>query len=157
VGAYPEKHPEARTAQDDIDHLKRKLDAGAADAITQFFFDNTVFLRFRDGCAAAGVTAPIVPGVLPIENFAKTRRFAEACGASIPDWMARAYENAGDDAEAARLLSISIASEQCADLIAEGVPHLHLYTLNNPDIPYDVCSAIGVTPQPMRIAAGGAA
>jgi len=157
VGAYPEKHPEARTPQDDVDNLRRKLDAGAKDAITQFFFDNACFLRFRDACARAGITAPIIPGVLPIENFAKMARFAEACGATVPAWLSKAFENAGEDAEAVRLLSTAIASEQCADLIAEGVPHIHLYTLNNPDLPYDVCSAIGVQPSPTRIAAVGGA
>ena len=154
VSAYPEKHPEATSLEADIDNLKRKIDAGATDAITQFFFDNAVFLRFRDACAKAGITAPISPGVLPIENFDKMRRFAEGCGAGVPDWLARAFGNAADE-DAARLLSVSIAAEQCADLLAEGVEHLHVYTLNNPDLPYDVCQAIGVEPQPaQRLAVG---
>jgi methylenetetrahydrofolate reductase (NADPH) len=154
VSAYPEKHPEAASLAADIDNLKRKIDAGAADAITQFFFDNAVFLRFRDACAKAGVTAPIIPGILPIENFEKMCKFAAGCATSVPDWMGRAYANAAD-AEAARLLSVSIAAEQCAELLAEGVPHLHIYTLNNPDLPYDVCQAIGVEPQPTRVSAVG--
>jgi methylenetetrahydrofolate reductase (NADPH) len=154
VSAYPEKHPEAASLEADIENLKRKIDAGATDAITQFFFDNAVFLRFRDACAKAGVTAPIIPGVLPIENFDKMRRFAEGCGAGVPDWLARAFANAQDE-DAARLLSVSIAAEQCAGLMAEGVDHLHLYTLNNPDLPFDVCRAIGIEPQPTRIAAAG--
>lgn len=157
VGAYPETHPEAASPQADIDNLKRKIDAGADAAITQFFFDNEVFLRFRDACAAAGIAAPIMPGVLVIENFAKMRRFAEGCGARVPDWLGRAYATAGDDADAARLLSISIAADQCAGLMEEGVDHLHVYTLNNPDLPYDVCSAIGVEPQPTRLAVAGGA
>lgn len=154
VGAYPETHPEAASPQADIDNLKRKLDAGASEAITQFFFENATFLRFRDACAKAGITAPIVPGILPIENFAKMRRFAEGCGASVPAWLAQAFEHA-ETQEAAELLSISIAAEQCSKLMAEGVEHLHLYTLNNPDLPYQVCRAIGIDPRPMRVAAAG--
>lgn len=156
VSAYPEKHPEADSLASDIAVLKRKMDAGAADAITQFFFDNSVFLRFRDACVKAGITIPIIPGVLPIENFDKMRRFAEACATAVPGWMVEAYANAGSD-EARRLLSVSIAAQQCADLVAEGVPHLHLYTLNNPDLPFDVCQAIGIEPNPTRLAAVGGA
>ena len=154
VGAYPEKHPEAADPDADVDHLKRKLDAGGAAAITQFFFDNADFLRFRDRCAKAGITAPIYPGVLPIENFAKMKRFAEGCGATVPEWLGKAFETA-EAQDATDLLAISIAAEQCADLMAEGVEHIHLYTLNNPDLPYQVCRAIGVEPQAMRVAAAG--
>jgi len=136
--------------------LKRKIDAGAADAITQFFFDNATFLRFRDACAKAGISATIMPGILPVENFEKMRRFAEGCGASVPDWMARAFANTQTEEEA-RLLSVSIATAQCTGLMAEGVAHLHLYTLNNPDLPYDVCQAIGVAPQADRVAMAGGA
>ncbi|TVQ56560.1 MAG: methylenetetrahydrofolate reductase [NAD(P)H] [Rhodobacteraceae bacterium] len=154
VGAYPETHPEAASPQADIDNLKRKLDAGATEAITQFFFENATFLRFRDACARAGITAPIIPGILPIENFAKMRRFAEGCGAGVPVWLAQAFEHA-ETQDAAELLSVSIAAEQCAGLLGEGIDHLHLYTLNNPDLPYQVCRAIGIEPRPMRIAAAG--
>ena len=153
VGAYPEPHPEAATPQADIDMLKRKIDAGAAEAITQFFFDNATFLRFRDACARAGIEAPIIPGVLPIEDFTKMRRFAARCGARVPEWMEKAYANA-DAQDAAELLSISIATEQCAELLAEGVEHLHIYTLNNPDLPYQICRAIGVEPQLAQVASG---
>jgi methylenetetrahydrofolate reductase (NADPH) len=156
VSAYPETHPEAASPASDIDVLKRKIDAGATDAITQFFFDNAHFLRFRDACAKAGVTAPIIPGILPIETFSKTRRFAEGCGAAVPAWMEKAYANAGEG-EAATLLSVSIAAEQCQELIAEGVGHIHLYTLNNPDLPWQVCRAIGIEPRATRIAAVGGA
>lgn len=156
VSAYPETHPEAASPAADIDMLRRKIDAGATDAITQFFFDNATFLRFRDACAKAGVTATVMPGILPVENFDKMRRFAEGCGASVPDWMARAFANAQTEDEA-RLLSVSIAAAQCDGLMAEGVEHLHIYTLNNPDLPYDVCQAIGVTPKPDRVAAAGGA
>ena len=156
VSAYPEPHPEARTAQDDIDTLKRKVDAGATEALTQFFFDNADFLRFRDACAAAGVTIPIHPGVLPIENFEKMRRFAEGCGARVPERLHEAFA-AAHEPEAARRLAVALAVEQCAALIAEGAPHIHLYTLNNPDLPFEVCAGLGVAPAPARLAAAGAA
>lgn len=152
VSAYPEKHPEAASLQADIDNLKRKLDAGAADAITQFFFDNEVFLRFRDACADAGIAAPVHPGILPIENFDKMRRFAEGCGAQVPAWLGEAYAPVEDEAGRAAL-SIEIAAKQCMGLIAEGVGHLHIYTLNNPDLAYDVCRAIGVEPKAAPLAA----
>jgi methylenetetrahydrofolate reductase (NADPH) len=154
VSAYPETHPEATSPAVDIDVLKRKIDAGATDAISQFFFDNAIFLRFRDACAKAGVTAPIVPGVLPIENFAKMRRFAESCGAGVPSWMEGAYAEAGEG-EAATELSVRIAADQCRELIAEGVRHIHLYTLNNPDLPWRVCREIGVEPRAVRLSAAG--
>jgi methylenetetrahydrofolate reductase (NADPH) len=154
VGAYPEVHPEAASPEADIESLKRKIDAGATEAITQFFFDAPAFLRFRDACAAAGIKAPIVPGILPIEDFAKMRRFAEGCGAKVPAWMEKAYANA-ETPEARELLSISIATDLCTRLAAEGVGHLHLYTLNNPDLPYQICRAIGIEPRPMRVAAAG--
>lgn len=156
VGAYPEPHPESTDALADFDHLKRKLDAGADSAITQFFFDNELFLRFRDAAVKAGITAPIQPGILPIENFAKMRRFAAGCGASVPDWLIKAYENA-DEQDMTETLSRCICAEQCDGLISEGVDHIHFYTLNNPDLPYDVCRAMGVQPQPLGAAAGGAA
>ncbi|MFN3613628.1 MAG: methylenetetrahydrofolate reductase [NAD(P)H] [Rubrimonas sp.] len=153
VSAYPEKHPEAASLQADIENLKRKLDAGAADAITQFFFDNEIFLRFRDACADAGISAPIHPGILPIENLEKMRRFAAGCGATVPDWLGEAYAPVKD--EAGRMaLSIEIAARQCLELASEGVAHLHIYTLNNPDLAYEVCRAIGVEP---RVAAPVAA
>lgn len=152
VAAYPEPHPDARTPQDDVDHLKRKIDAGATAAITQLFFDNEVFLRFRDKCAAAGITAPIIPGIMPVENFTRMRNFAERCRTTIPGWMEKAYRNAeGEDQH--DLLSVSICAEQCDDLMANGVDRLHLYTMNKPDLPYQVCRALGVEPVPMQVAA----
>ncbi|MFO1143338.1 MAG: methylenetetrahydrofolate reductase [NAD(P)H] [Amaricoccus sp.] len=157
VGAYPEVHPEAATAAADIDNLKRKLDAGASMALTQFFFEVEDFLRFRDACARAGITAPIHPGILPVENFAKMQNFAARCRAAVPDWMHAAYAHA-DTPEAAYLLSVSIACEQCDALIDEGVEHLHVYTLNNPDLSYDVCRALGYHAAPLAaVAEGGAA
>ncbi len=156
VAAYPEKHPEAASLASDIENLKRKVDAGAGMAITQFFFDNQDFLRFRDACVAAGIGVPIVPGILPVESFRKMVNFAARCQARVPEWMHRAYERA-DTVEDAYLLSVATATAQCDALIAEGVEHLHIYTLNNPDLPYDVCRAIGYVPAPLVAAEGGAA
>ena len=156
VAAYPEKHPEAASLASDIENLKRKVDAGAGMAITQFFFDNQDFLRFRDACVAGGIGVPIVPGILPVESFRKMVNFAARCQARVPEWMHRAYERA-DAVEDAYLLSVATATAQCDALIAEGVEHLHIYTLNNPDLPYDVCRAIGYVPAPLVAAEGGAA
>jgi len=154
VAAYPEKHPEAASLSADLDNLKRKLDAGADGAITQFFFDNDDYFRFRDAAEKAGISAPIMPGILPIENFAKMTRFAKMCGAKVPDWMGHAFENA-DAQDASELLSVALCAEQCSALVAQGAEHLHIYTLNNPDLPYQVCRALGIEPRPMQIAAAG--
>lgn len=143
VGAYPEPHPEAADEGADVAHLKRKFDAGADDAITQFFFDIDTFLRFRDRCAAAGVTKPIAPGVLPVENFERMQGFAARCGAAVPAWMHEAFGKTASEEEAGRL-SVSIAAEMCERLRREGADHIHLYTLNNPDLPFDVCEAVGI-------------
>lgn len=156
VAAYPEKHPEAATLETDIDNLKRKLDAGATDAITQFCFDTDTFFRFRDAAAKAGITAPIVPGILPVENFAKMKNFAGRCAAAVPAWMDQAFGNVETDAEA-HLLSVSIAAEQCSEMMAQGVDHLHFYTLNNPDLTFDICTAIGIEPIAMQGVVGGTA
>ncbi len=154
VAAYPEKHPDSADLKADMENLKRKFDAGADDAITQFFFDNEDYFRFLDAAEKAGIDAPIIPGILPIENFGKMRNFAARCQARVPDWMAKAYENA-DELGVTELLSTSICAEQCSELMAQGVTQLHFYTLNNPDLPFSVCRAIGVQPTPMQIAAGG--
>lgn len=146
VGAYPEKHPEAADQQADIDWLKAKIDAGAHSAITQFFFEADTFLRFRDKCAAAGIDAPIIPGILPIENWNGARKFAQMCGTSIPAVIADAFENALRDGTT-DLLATAVATELCSDLMDEGVDHLHFYTLNRPTLTRDVCHALGVTPK----------
>ena len=148
VAAYPEVHPDAASPRADIDNLKRKLDAGAATALTQFFFENEDFLRFRDACARAGITAPIHPGILPVENFGKMVNFAARCRSSVPGWMHKAYARA-ETPEDAYQLSVAIAVDQCDALIAEGVGHLHVYTLNNPDLTYDVCRALGYVAAPL--------
>ena len=156
VAAYPETHPEASSDAADIAALKAKQEAGATRAITQFFFETERFLRFRDRAAAAGVTIPILPGILPIENFPKMARFAERCQTHVPDWMAKAFSNA-DTGEEALLLATSIAADQCAELMDEGAEHIHLYTLNNPDLAYDVCRAIGAEPGGLSLAVGAGA
>ncbi|HMQ94978.1 MAG TPA: methylenetetrahydrofolate reductase [NAD(P)H] [Amaricoccus sp.] len=156
VAAYPEKHPDAVDLAADIDNLKRKIDAGASNAITQFFFENEDFLRFRDACAQAGISAPIIPGILPVENFGRMTNFAARCHATVPEWMHKAFARA-DSPETAHLLAVAIASDQCDTLRAEGVEHLHFYTLNNPDLTYDVCRALGYAAAPLAMAEGGAA
>lgn len=145
VGAYPETHPEAADIAADIEWLKRKIDAGACEAITQFFFEADAFFRFRDACAKAGIDAPILPGILPIENWAGARRFAQGCGASVPAWLDAAFEKAarhGDGRD--DLLAVAVATELCSDLIEGGVEHLHFYTLNRPDLTRDICHALGL-------------
>ncbi|WP_224813901.1 methylenetetrahydrofolate reductase [NAD(P)H] [Hasllibacter sp. MH4015] len=146
VGAYPDPHPEAASMQDCVTFLKRKLDAGATSAITQFFFEADTFFRFRDACAAAGIDAPIIPGILPIEDWTRARRFATSCGAVIPQWLDDAYAAATRDGRE-DLLSTAICTEMCANLIEGGVENLHFYTLNKPELTRDVCAALGVTPK----------
>jgi len=146
VGAYPDGHPEAASLKAHVAYLKRKFDAGATSAITQFFFEAETFFRFRDLCAKAGITAPIVPGILPIEDWAKTRRFATRCGAQIPSWLDEMYTTAIRDGRS-EILSTALCSELCTDLIEGGVEDLHFYTLNTPDLTRNVCAALGVTAQ----------
>ncbi len=146
VGAYPEKHPEAADQKADIDWLKRKLDAGASAAITQFFFEAETFLRYRDACAAAGITAPILPGILPIENWDGARRFAARCGTSVPAWLDDAFAHAKRDGRE-DLLATALCTELCDTLLTEGVEHLHFYTLNRAQLTREVCRALGLTPE----------
>jgi methylenetetrahydrofolate reductase (NADPH) len=145
VGAYPEPHPEAADSAADVAWLKRKIDAGASSAITQFFFESETFLRFRDACAAAGIAAPVIPGILPIENWAGVRKFAARCGARVPQWLDDAFATALRDGRE-DLLSVALCTELCDRLIGEGVEDLHFYTLNRPHLTRDVCHALGVTP-----------
>ncbi|CUH63841.1 5,10-methylenetetrahydrofolate reductase [Thalassovita gelatinovora] len=146
VGAYPEKHPESADHQADIEWLKRKFDAGADEALTQFFFEAETFFRFRDACEKAGIDKPIIPGILPIENFKGTRNFAKRCGTLVPDWVTDAFEKAERDGRH-DLLATALCTELCSDLIEGGVDSLHFYTLNRPELTRDVCHALGVTPQ----------
>jgi methylenetetrahydrofolate reductase (NADPH) len=150
VAAYPETHPEARSAGHDLDNLKAKLDAGANRAITQFFFDVELFLRFRDRAAATGITVPIVPGILPVTNFAQLKRMSGTCGASIPSWMAAHFDGLDDDPDTRRLVATSLAAEQCRRLQADGVNEFHFYTLNRADLIVAICHLLGVrAPKPV--------
>lgn len=145
VGAYPDAHPDATSATADVEYLKRKFDAGADEALTQFFFEADTFFRFRDACEKAGIDKPIVPGILPIENWKGARRFAESCGTHIPAWVIEAFEKAERDGRQ-DLLATALCTELCSDLMEGGVDQLHFYTLNRPELTRDVCHAIGVTP-----------
>ncbi len=146
VGAYPEKHPEAADQAADIAFLKRKIDAGATSAITQFFFEADTFFRFRDACVKAGIDAPIIPGILPVENWNGVQKFAKACGTHIPPVVSQAFENATRDGTT-DLLATALTTELCDDLITGGVDHLHFYTLNKPSLTYDVARALGIAPK----------
>ena len=146
VGAYPEPHPEAAHQQADVDWLKRKIDAGASRAITQFFFEAETFLRFRDACVAAGIDAPIVPGILPIISWDGARRFAERCNAYVPPRLEEAFATAIRDGRE-DLLALTQCTVLCERLIQEGVEDLHFYTLNRPTMTRDVCFALGIVPE----------
>jgi len=147
VAAYPEVHPEAPDAKFDLDNLKRKLDAGATRAITQFFFDVDLYLKFRDRCAAAGIESSIVPGILPITRFPQLERFAAMCGASVPDWLRDRFAGLDDDAETRRMIAASVAIEQARRLEQEGIDEFHFYTLNRSELTYAICHALGVRPK----------
>jgi len=147
VGAYPDQHPDAATAQADVDWLKRKLDAGADEALTQFFFEPETFFRFRDACEKAGIDgSKLTPGILPIENWKGARNFARRCGTKIPAWVEDAFEKALRD-DRADLLATAMCSELCTELLEGGVEKLHFYTLNRPELTRDVCFALGITPK----------
>jgi methylenetetrahydrofolate reductase (NADPH) len=154
VAAYPEVHPEAPSAEFELEYLKAKIDAGATRAITQFFFDPDVFLRFRDKCVKAGITAAIIPGILPITRFPQMLRMAQRCGASVPDWLVHRFDGLDDDPETRRLIAASVAIEQVQQLQKHGVEHFHFYTLNRSELTYAICHALGVRPEPARAAVG---
>jgi methylenetetrahydrofolate reductase (NADPH) len=144
VGAYPETHPDAASPEADLDNLKRKLDAGASSAITQFFFDAETYLRFRDRASAAGITQPIIPGILPVTNFSRVVAFSKRCGASVPPWMHELFEGLDEDAETRRLVAASTACDLCNKLKAEGVSDFHIYTLNRAELAMAICRRLGV-------------
>ena len=146
VAAYPETHPEAPDPSFDLDNLKRKLDAGATRAITQFFFDTAVYLRFLDRCMAAGITAPIVPGIMPVSNYAQAVKFSAGCGASVPPWLGHLFAGADEDPELRRMLAAVVAAEQVRLLQANGVDEFHFYTLNRPELVYAIAHILGVRP-----------
>jgi methylenetetrahydrofolate reductase (NADPH) len=147
VAAYPETHPDAASPGADIDNLKRKLDAGASRAISQFFFEPETFFRFRDKLTAAGITADILPGILPVSNFAQTRKFADACGAQIPTWMAGLFEGVDTHPPARQLIAATISAEFCRRLYAGGVRDFHFYTLNRAELAYAICHLLGLRPK----------
>lgn len=147
VGAYPDPHPDAADQNADVEWLKRKLDAGADEALTQFFFEAETFFRFRDACEKAGIDgSKLTPGILPIENWKGTRNFARRCGTVIPQWVEDAFDKAERDGRE-ELLATAMCTELCSDLLEGGVSNLHFYTLNRPELTRDVCFALGVTPK----------
>lgn len=146
VAAYPESHPDSPTLKADLDNLKRKIDAGATQAITQYFFDAEDFLKFRDRINAAGIDVPVIPGILPVTNFAKVVEFSERCGASVPDWMASLFDGLDDDPDTRKMVAVSVAVDQCRALQAEGVNQFHFYTLNRAELTYAICWRLGLRP-----------
>jgi methylenetetrahydrofolate reductase (NADPH) len=147
VSAYPEKHPDSPTVDADIDMLEAKVDAGAARAMTQFFFDNDHYFRYLDRVRARGISIPIIPGILPVQNFKQTKVFAVRCGASVPDWLAERFDGLDDDAATRKLIAAAVAAEQVLDLVDQGVTDFHFYTMNRADLVYAVCHLLGLRPQ----------
>ena len=147
VGVYPEQHPESPSIDHDIDVIKAKIDVGATRLVSQFFFDIDAFLRFRDRIRAAGVTAPLIPGIMPVANFATLQRMSASCGTAIPDWLGAHFEGLDDDPETRKLLAASVAAETCARLQEEGFSDFHFYTLNRADLVYAICRVLGVREQ----------
>jgi methylenetetrahydrofolate reductase (NADPH) len=146
VAAYPETHPQAQSADADLDNLKRKLDAGASRAITQYFFDSTAFLKFLERARRAGISAPIIPGILPVTNFAQVVRFSAMCGTSVPDWLSELFEGLDDDQDTRKLMAAMVATEQCRALQSEGITDFHFYTLNRADLTLGICRRMGLKP-----------
>ena len=144
VAAYPEYHPQANSPKDDLLAFKRKVDAGANSAITQYFYNLDAYLHFRDECAALGVNVPIVPGIMPIVSFSKLARFSDACGAEIPRWMRRKFEAFGDDSDSIKAFGLDVVSELCAKLIAAGAPGLHFYSMNQAAPTIALCERLGL-------------
>lgn len=155
VAAYPEVHPEAASPDADLDNLKRKIDAGATRAITQFFFDNWTFLRFVDRARKAGITVPIVPGIMPVTNFTQMVKFAKQTGAAIPRDFARLFEGLDHDPETRKLVAATVAAEQCQQLERAGITEFHFYTLNRADLTYALCHVLGLRPVGIPDAGGG--
>ncbi len=153
VAAYPEIHPTALSADHDLDNLKRKLDAGATRAITNYFFEGEVFLRFLDRALAAGITAPLVPGIMPVSNYAQAAKFSAMCGASVPEWLGAMFEGTEDDPETRRMIAAIVAAEQVRLLQANGVDEFHFYTLNRPDLTFAIAHLLGVRAKPASVPA----
>lgn len=153
VAAFPEKHPESKSIDQDLDVMKKKVDAGATRAITQFFFDNDQYLRFLEKVRSKGINIPIVPGILPVQNFKQAKNFAERAGASVPQWLADRFEGLDEDVATRKLVAAAIASEQVLDLVDEGVTDFHFYTMNRADLVFAICHLLGLRPKSVSKAA----
>jgi len=153
VAAYPETHPEAASAEADLDNLKRKVDAGADMVITQYFFDVDIYLRYLERVRAAGIDIPIIPGILPVTNFQQVAKFSTACGTSVPKWLADLFDGLDEDPESRRLIAASVAAEQCRVLHANGVKQFHFYTMNRAELCFAICHMLGVRPAALNRAA----
>jgi len=153
VSAYPEGHPESKTADADIDVLKAKIDAGATRAITQFFFENDIYMRYLDKVRSHGIDIPIVPGIVPVQNFKQTANFAKKTGASIPQWLAERFEGLDDDEKTRRLIAATVTAEQVLDLVDRGIRDFHFYTMNRADLVYAICHLLGLRPKSEQKAA----
>ena len=149
VAGYPEKHPDSKSVDADLDNLKAKVDAGAARVITQFFFDNAHYLRFLEAARARGIWAPIVPGIVPIHNFKQVSGFAGRCGATMPSWLARRFDGLDADPQTTHLVAAATAAEQVMDLVDHGIRQFHFYTLNRADLVYAICHLLGLRPEPV--------
>lgn len=147
VAAYPEKHPDSPSVEADLDMLKAKVDAGANRAITQFFFENDLYFRYLDRVRARGIDIPVVPGILPVQNFKQVKNFAERCGASVPGWLAERFEGLDDDIDTRRLVAAAVAAEQVMDLVDRGITDFHFYTMNRAELVYAICHLLGLRPE----------
>ena len=152
VSAYPEKHPESASLDADIDALKAKVDAGATRAITQFFFDNDLYYRYLDRVRAAGITIPIVPGILPVQNFKMAKNFAQRAGATMPDWLSQKFEGLDDDADTRRLVAATVAAGQVQKLAKQGIDNFHFYTMNRADLVFAISHLLGIRPGAQKAA-----
>jgi methylenetetrahydrofolate reductase (NADPH) len=152
VSAYPEKHPDSADVAADLDMLKAKVDAGASRAITQFFFENDLYFRYLDRVRAAGITIPIVPGILPVQNFKQARNFAARAGASVPGWLAARFDGLDDDPATRKLIAAAVAAEQVLGLVDHGIDDFHFYTMNRADLAYAICHLLGLRPDIERAA-----
>jgi methylenetetrahydrofolate reductase (NADPH) len=153
VSAYPEKHPDSPSVAADIDMLAAKVDAGASRAITQFFFENDLYFRYLDQVRARGITIPIVPGILPVQNFKQAKNFASRCGTSVPEWLAERFDGLDDDPATRKLIAAAVAAEQVLDLVDRGVTDFHFYTMNRADLVFAICHLLGLRPDVKREAA----
>ena len=153
VSAYPEKHPDSASVESDIDMLAAKVDAGASRAITQFFFENDLYFRYLDRVRARGISIPVTPGILPVQNFKQAKSFAQRAGASVPDWLAARFDGLDNDPATRKLIAAAIAAEQVLDLVDRGVSDFHFYTMNRADLVYAICHLLGLRPTPKQEAA----